>query len=153
MRIMVLGCDGYLGWPTCMYLAARGHEVFGVDDLSKRRIGRDPLVPLPVDAPEATRQRVGSVNLLQQNYPNPFRTAAPTTIGFTLERPTDVKLTIYNVKGQVVRVLEQGRREAGNHSVQWDGRDHSGKTVAAGIYFYEIQAGNVRESKKMIRLQ
>jgi flagellar hook assembly protein FlgD len=91
--------------------------------------------------------------LLQQNYPNPFRRAAPTTIRYTLERPVDVKLTIYNVQGQVVTVLDEGRRDAGSHDVTWNGQDADGKTVAAGTYFYEIQAGGVRDSKKMIRLQ
>ncbi len=37
MRIMVLGADGYLGWPTCMHLSARGHDVFAIDNFAKRR--------------------------------------------------------------------------------------------------------------------
>lgn len=50
MRIMVLGCDGYLGHPTCLYLQAKGHDVFGIDDLSKRDLEAEldisPLVPV-----------------------------------------------------------------------------------------------------------
>ena len=48
MKILVLGADGYLGWPTCTYLAAKGHEVVGYDNYLKRRIEREcevsPLV-------------------------------------------------------------------------------------------------------------
>lgn len=51
MKIMVLGADGYLGWPTCMYLSEQGHEVTAVDDYSKRRIenslGIEPLIDVP----------------------------------------------------------------------------------------------------------
>ena len=50
MRILVLGADGYLGWPTAMHFSARGHEVLAVDSLLKRRLQRDmgqePLTPI-----------------------------------------------------------------------------------------------------------
>jgi hypothetical protein len=113
----------------------------------------DPSDGPPVGVPEVGVAPQDGPRLLQQNYPNPFLRTAPTTIRYTLERPSDVKLTIYNVQGQVVTVLEEGRREAGSHDVTWDGRDADGKSVAAGTYFYEIQAGGAREAKKMIRLQ
>jgi len=55
MRILILGADGYLGWPTAMALAARGHEVLGVDNYLRRRICKEtdsePLFPTP-DLPE-----------------------------------------------------------------------------------------------------
>jgi hypothetical protein len=117
------------------------------------RFNCDPVTGLPVAVPELGLGPDDGPRLLQQNFPNPFRRSAPTTIRYTLERPVDVRLAIYNVQGQVVTVLDEGRRDAGSHEVTWNGQDSDGKTVAAGTYFYEIQAGGVRESKKMIRLQ
>jgi hypothetical protein len=125
----------------------------GLIDTSTFHFHCDPLVPLPVGVPDVGVAPEAGPRLLQQNYPNPFRRTAPTTIRYMLERPADVKLTIYNISGQVVTVLDEGRREAGSHDVSWDGRDSQGKSVAAGTYFYEIQAGGAREAKKMIRLQ
>jgi hypothetical protein len=89
--------------------------------------------------------------ILKQNRPNPFRPS--TTISYHLDRATQVKLSIYNVQGALVRVLTDDFQEAGPHHVQWDGRDNAGNRVASGAYFYEIQAGIVREARKMVRLR
>ena len=52
MRVLILGADGYLGWPTAMYLSARGHEVGLLDNASKRlwedNVGVRPLMPVPI---------------------------------------------------------------------------------------------------------
>ena len=59
MRILVLGADGYLGWPTAMHFSARGHEVLAVDSLLKRRLQRDmgqePLAPIGASLLERVR--------------------------------------------------------------------------------------------------
>jgi len=51
MRVLVLGADGYLGWPTCMYFSSRGHEVIGVDNYFRRlaaiELNCEPLIPTP----------------------------------------------------------------------------------------------------------
>jgi UDP-sulfoquinovose synthase len=58
MRILILGGDGYLGWPTSMYLARRGHEVHAVDNYLRRRAhaeaGTDSLTPIAASLPERT---------------------------------------------------------------------------------------------------
>jgi flagellar hook assembly protein FlgD len=64
-----------------------------------------------------------------------------------------VELAVYNVQGALVRVLDDEFREAGSHEVLWDGRDGAGNHVATGGYFYEIQAGSVREARKMIHMR
>ena len=88
----------------------------------------------------------GSVDL-EQNFPNPFNPI--TTIRFTLNEPTRVRLTILNVRGQRVRQLADGLYNAGPHTLQWDGRDAGGRQVASGIYFYRLEAGSHVRSKKM----
>jgi flagellar hook assembly protein FlgD len=64
-----------------------------------------------------------------------------------------VRLSIYDVRGTVVRTLLEQLQPAGSHWVQWDGRNDAGHPVASGVYFYEIQAGPLREARKMIRLR
>jgi len=91
---------------------------------------------------------VSSTNLtLAQNYPNPFN---PTTIiRFHLRERQKVRLLIFDLNGKLVRTLVEGELPAGAQTMLWDGRDQQGKTVASGVYFYELVAGNKVERKKM----
>jgi hypothetical protein len=84
---------------------------------------------------------------LEQNFPNPFN---PTTaIEFSLESSSDIQLTIYNVIGQEIRTLASGMKQAGAHTISWDGRNESGKMVSTGIYMYKLSVGNQSMTKKM----
>lgn len=60
-----------------------------------------------------------------------------------------INLSIYNVTGRLVRTLVDSEQEPGHYSVNWDGRNSSGKEVAAGIYFYRLSAGEFTTTKKM----
>ena len=71
---------------------------------------------------------------LQQNYPNPFN--ARTTIRYSLAKPAEVQLRVFNSAGQLVAELDQGEKAAGTHAVVWDAED-----VASGVYIYRLQAG------------
>lgn len=82
-------------------------------------------------------------------FPNPF--AASTTLRYRLPRAGDVVLTIYNVLGEAVWRTE-GPQAPGEHAVTWDGRDRSGRPVAAGLYFYTLQAAGARLSGTVTRL-
>jgi formylglycine-generating enzyme required for sulfatase activity len=89
--------------------------------------------------------------LLKQNYPNPFN---PTTIiPFTLSKPNNCILWIYNVQGQKVRTLIDGYFSTGGHSVIWNGLDDRNRPSSAGIYFYRMQVGGKSETKKMLLLE
>jgi len=85
---------------------------------------------------------------LAQNYPNPFNPS--TTIEFSLARPGWALLEIYNPLGQRIRTLIDRPMTAGNHSLQWNGLDESGRQVPAGIYFYRIRAGDFVASKTLV---
>jgi flagellar hook assembly protein FlgD len=86
--------------------------------------------------------------LLSQNYPNPFN---PTTsIDYTLPKSSPVTLKIFNLLGQEIRTLVNEHQSAGTRTVVWDGQDHSGRQVSSGIYVYQLQAGNVVRSRKML---
>lgn len=86
-----------------------------------------------------------------QSFPNPF--TSRTAIRFALVRSADVRLSVYNSLGQDVRSLVSDNLSAGTHEVSWDGRDAGGKRVAAGMYFYRLQAGSTSEIRKMTLLR
>jgi hypothetical protein len=84
---------------------------------------------------------------LSQNWPNPFN---PTTaIRFELLERSEVRLAVYNLKGQLVNTVAAGVYPAGAHQVVWDGRDAAGQNAAAGVYIYRLQAGKQSWTKKM----
>jgi cytoskeletal protein CcmA (bactofilin family) len=85
---------------------------------------------------------------LKQNYPNPFNPS--TTITFALPKSGDVKLSIYNLKGQLVRTLVSGPVAAGWHKVVWDGRDQEENPVASGIYLYRLATKDFTAHKKLV---
>jgi len=84
---------------------------------------------------------------LQQNYPNPFNPT--TTISYDLHHSAHVQLTIYDALGRQVRQLVNGQTNAGQHSVVWNGTDDQGKSVAAGLYFCRMEAGDFVEMIKL----
>ena len=87
---------------------------------------------------------------LGQNYPNPFN--PHTRIEFKLPAAGHVNLTIYNVLGQRVTTLINKNLNAGSHRVTWDGRNAKGLPVGSGVYCYQLKAGNLIVSKKMLKL-
>jgi flagellar hook assembly protein FlgD len=88
---------------------------------------------------------------LHQNVPNPFN---PTTrIRFDLPEAAAVRLAVYNVNGQMIRILANGPMQAGARDVTWDGRDAAGRAAASGIYFYRLDAGRFTQTRKMILLR
>jgi hypothetical protein len=88
---------------------------------------------------------------LSQNTPNPFNPS--TQINFALPSAAKVNLTVFNVLGQQVKTLVDDYMTAGYQTVTWDGRDNSGATVASGVYFYRIAAGQFADTKKMLLLK
>jgi beta-glucanase (GH16 family) len=88
---------------------------------------------------------------LNNNYPNPFNPF--TTIGYDLPKEGFVNVTIYNVMGKPVKYLVNSRQNSGFKSIQWDATNNSGQPVSAGIYLYQIQAGEYMQTKKMILLK
>jgi hypothetical protein len=85
---------------------------------------------------------------LAQNDPNPVRES--TTIRFTLSRPGDILLGVYDIAGRPVRTLESGSRAAGSHAVVWNGRDATGDRVPPGIYFYRLEGADFDVTRKLV---
>jgi hypothetical protein len=86
------------------------------------------------------------------NYPNPFN---PTTaISYTVPEPgAEVRLTVYDLAGRVVRTLVEGVEQGGDHVVVWHGRDDAGRPVGSGVYFYRLVVGSESVERKMVMLK
>jgi hypothetical protein len=92
-----------------------------------------------------------ATNHLAQNYPNPFN--PHTTIAFDLSKPQNLRLDIYNTKGQLVRNLVNGHMSEGNHKVTWNGTDNTGRALASGLYFYRLKSESFSSTRKMLLLK
>ncbi len=88
---------------------------------------------------------------LDELGPNPFNPAAAVYNGsYGLSREENVNVVIYNAKGQKIRTLINGKREAGYHKeISWDGRDDNGKPVKSGVYYLTMSTDNYSASKKI----
>ena len=88
---------------------------------------------------------------LHQNYPNPFN--PKTVIRYDLPKEATVKILIYDMLGRLVTTLADSKHSSGFKQVHWDATNRFGKKVSAGLYLYTIQAGEFRQTKKMILLK
>ncbi len=90
---------------------------------------------------------------LLTNFPNPFN--PETWIPYQLAKPAEVTLTIYDIRGVVVRELKLGHQPAGfyhnrSRAIHWDGRNAFGEKVATGVYFYTLKAGDFTATRKLL---
>jgi len=85
------------------------------------------------------------------NYPNPFNCG--TTLTYHLSGEDDVKLSIYNVRGQRVVTLVDDTQPVGAHQLTWDGRNDHGLPVASGVYFCALKVGHSKKVQKMVLLR
>ena len=101
-------------------------------------------------------ERLPTQTQLLANYPNPFN--PETWIPFKLAQDSTVTAKIYDVTGKRIRMIELGHLSAGNYvesnrAIYWDGRTEDGEQVSSGTYFYQIEAGDYTETRKMVILK
>jgi len=92
-------------------------------------------------------------NQLLQNYPNPFN--PETWIPYRLAQSGEVKIQVFNMRGQLVRDLSPGYQPAGSYlnrcrAVYWDGRNEAGERVSSGTYFYRLQTNGFIATRRMV---
>ena len=109
-----------------------------------------------IELPALFLQELPLETILLRNYPNPFN--PETWIPYRLAQDAFVTLTIYNGSGQVVRTLDVGHQstavyESQSKAVYWDGRNDLGESVASGVYFYTLTAGDFSATRKMVILK
>jgi hypothetical protein len=109
---------------------------------------------LELDSPVLFYQGLAEYNYqfeLQQNYPNPFN--SETEINFQVPEDINVRVKIFNILGQEIAELADRKFPKGSHSIRWNGRDNNGRKVTNGIYFYQIQSGELSQARKMYLLR
>jgi len=95
---------------------------------------------------------IGVKEILLTNYPNPFNPT--TTISFSIPVESEVDLSVYNIKGQKIKTLNQNELNKGQHSIIWNGDDDSGNNVSSGVYLYKLNVNGKTEAvKKCILLK
>ena len=110
--------------------------------------------PYTLDASSLTVYDSGyipGVFSLSQNYPNPFNPV--TTIGYGIPQSSAVRITVYNMLGEEVTTIENQVLDAGYYFTTWNGQDNLGNVVSAGVYLYQIQAGDFTKTRKLILLK
>jgi hypothetical protein len=120
-------------YPDCIETYAGEQDTSGCDQVSII----DETLPIPYK--------------LYNAYPNPFN---PTTqIKYDLPEDAMVTITIYDMMGRQINTLVSGQQTAGYNIVQWNATNILGESVSAGMYFYTLQAGEFRQTKKMVLLK
>jgi hypothetical protein len=94
---------------------------------------------------------IPSTFILHQNFPNPFNPI--TTLRYDLPSDAFVTISIYDMLGREVTQLVNTSQQAGFKSIKWDATDSFGKSVSAGVYLYQIEAGDFVQTKKMVLLK
>ena len=147
-------------------LEASNSSAIGVDENnvghSLTKIGTNPWSPFQngnfmiraiLDGNTNVEQILVPVNdkLTATNYPNPFN--PETTIEMNIPQPSNVKLTVFNMKGQVVNTLVDEFLNTGVYQKVWDGKDYRGNNVASGLYFYRLESEGQVVNKRMLLLK
>ncbi len=88
---------------------------------------------------------------LYQNYPNPFNPV--TNIKFELNKSEIVTIKVYDVLGKEIKLLLEENLSAGEHNVQWNGKDNEGGTLPSGVYFIQMKAGKYQQTIKSVLLK
>ena len=107
-------------------------------------------MPTSVDNPDVMQMPVSYV--LHQNYPNPFN--PKTVISYKLKVRSEVGLRIYDVLGREIVTLVNEVKDAGYHTVEWDGRNSASLQMSSGVYFYQLKCENgFVDTKKMVLMK
>ncbi|MEC7850226.1 MAG: T9SS type A sorting domain-containing protein, partial [Candidatus Neomarinimicrobiota bacterium] len=88
---------------------------------------------------------------LHQNHPNPFNPV--TSLRYDLPEDGLVNITVYDMMGRIVKTLVNNSQTAGYKSIQWNATNDRDEPISAGLYLYTIQAGGLRQTKKMVLLK
>ena len=89
--------------------------------------------------------------MLYENYPNPFNPS--TIINFDLHDDASVKITIYDLSGNLVNNLLNSKRTSGHQTVKWNATNNQGQKVSSGVYLYNVDIGDFVSFGKMVKLK
>ena len=149
------GEEGVFATVSLFIASSFTDESFDVT-INKYRINEsdpveDVVVTFTNSALGIDENTIPTVYALHQNYPNPFN---PTTqVKYDLPETGDVQIMIYDLMGRKVRTLINSEQNAGFKTLQWNATNDRNEPVSAGLYLYTIQAGEFRQTKKMVLLK
>ncbi|MBN1996740.1 T9SS type A sorting domain-containing protein [candidate division KSB1 bacterium] len=140
------GYDLYLDW------ADGSPSGFAIKNISPSGPYMEAFIQVPWETTGVSSKKLVSSAQpahfqLEQNYPNPFN--PETTFLFKLRQDSHVCVKIFNMLGQEVVTLLDGKLSAGNHAIRWNATDRNGQNVPSGIYLYQVEAAGTRAVKKM----
>jgi hypothetical protein len=135
------------GTPWRIFRLSDGTPVFLAQIESGMTIWTSAMAPVAISSESIPTADV----VLFPNLPNPFN--PETTIAYSLPSKTQVEISVYNIKGQLVKTLCRGVEEAGDHFVRWNGTDSQNHSCASGIYFCRVSAGSQSKTQKMLLLK
>jgi len=138
---------GFLVWQN---QKARAFRLYGWEDIAQKflKICSSNSGSTAVEDGAVDSRASAPILALKQNYPNPFN--PETDIRFVLKQAGPVQLTIYNVLGEAIRQLLNTRLGAGAHTASWDAKNDTGAPVGSGVYFYQLRADNLIETRRMV---
>jgi len=127
--LVTISSDGYSFWTDTMYVHIS-----------------DPTVDVVRE-----QTAIPTEYALHDNFPNPFNPT--TTIRYDLPVKAKVRFTVYDMLGRQIKTLVDDEVAAGYHTITWDGTNQHGIQVGTGVYLYQIETKNYRDSGKMILLK
>jgi len=146
---MVLG----IGWvnDNCVYVSGCDWVADSVDYTDAFFNSMDDCIETCVLVSNDESNQLPTAFSLYNNYPNPFNPM--TTIRYNLPDDALVNITIYDMMGRVVKTLINDQQTTGYRSLQWNATNDNGAPVSAGLYLYTIEAGQFRQTNKMVLLK
>jgi len=146
---MVLG----IGWvnDNCVYVSGCDWVADSVDYTDAFFNSMDDCIETCVLVSNDESNQLPTAFSLYNNYPNPFNPM--TTIRYNLPEDALVNITIYDMMGRVVKTLINDQQTTGYRSLQWNATNDNGAPVSAGLYLYTIEAGQFRQTNKMVLLK
>ncbi len=149
--------DSFMVDAFCFVLDSegKGHGAFSAFNFAQGTLEDDSVEIYYISSYSSevdteTDDRAYHFNLIQ-NYPNPFNST--TMLSYEIKKGEHVGLRIYDILGREVRELVKGEQKEGCYRVAWDGRNNQGKEVTSGIYFCELQAGDYKQTRKLVLIR
>lgn len=106
------------------------------------------MVAITTGATAVGDSQLPGLPVLHGNYPNPFNPS--TRIVFELPISVEVQLSVYDIRGRLVRNLVRGELAAGRHEISWQGRDGQGRAAPSGVYLYRLDNGATSQTGRMV---
>ena len=138
-----------------LYIISATHDLYGtIEEVftsnAMMSVKNFQFSSSPLTADE-DKDQIPTKFALEQNFPNPFNPV--TTLRYTVPEKEIVNISVYDMRGKLVKTLVNSFQSSGKKTVHWNGTDSRDNTVSTGVYLYKINAGIFSQTKKMILLK